>query len=117
MVEIRGSKISKSEVLLKMDKMEIDRIRNAVINNLKNEATLTVQKGRNKRVTLPVTIESAHSNVFTVKVDEAAVKESPSTPRRFSFTYIDVLTNSVELVFVDGNGEEKKETVEATVEA
>ena len=97
-----------------MDKMEIDRIRKTVINNLKNEASLTVQKGRNKKVTLPVTIESAHSNVFTVKVDEAAVKESPSTPRRFSFTYIDVLTNSVELVFVDkvAAKEEKKETVE-----
>ena len=82
-----------------MDKLEIDRIRQAVKSNLNKDAILTVQKGRNKRVTLPVTIESAHSNVFTVKVDETAVKESPSTPRRFSFTYIDVLTNSVELVF------------------
>ena len=96
-----------------MDKMEIDRIRNAVINNLKNEATLTVQKGRNKKVTLPVTIESAHSNVFTVKVDESAVKESPSTPRRFSFTYIDVLTNSVELIFTTETVEKAKEAVEA----
>jgi len=110
MIKNTGSKILNLGVLLDMDKMEIDRIRNAVINNLKNEATLTVQKGRNKRVTLPVTIESAHSNVFTVKVDEAAVKESPSTPRRFSFTYIDVLTNSVELVFVDANANEIKET-------
>jgi len=109
-MENKGSKISNVGVLLKMDKMEIDRIRNAVINNLKNEATLTVQKGRNKKVTLPVTIESAHSNVFTVKVDEAAVKESPSTPRRFSFTYIDVLTNSVELIFDESD---IKETVEA----
>ncbi|MCL2740311.1 MAG: hypothetical protein FWE47_03880 [Oscillospiraceae bacterium] len=83
----------------RMDKLEIDRIRDAVRSNLNKDAMLTVQKGRNKRVTLPVTIESAHPNIFTVKVDPAAVKELPSTPRRFSFQYVDVLTNSVELVF------------------
>ena len=96
----------KERVLLIMDKLEIDRIRQAVKNNLKKDAMLTVQKGRNKRVTLPVTIESAHPNIFTVKVDPSAIKESPNTPRRFSFQYVDVLTNSVELVF-------DKELVEA----
>ncbi|GHV18583.1 hypothetical protein FACS189425_07630 [Clostridia bacterium] len=83
-----------------MDKAEIDRIRTAVVGNLSNWAMLTIQKGRNKKVTVPVVIESAHPNVFTVKVeDDAETSEWPNAPRRLSFTYIDVLTNSVELAF------------------
>ncbi|MDR1101327.1 MAG: Veg family protein [Clostridiales bacterium] len=82
-----------------MDKLEIDRIRKTITAKLKNGAMLTVLKGRNQRITVPVVIESAHPNVFTVKVEDAGTAEWTSMPRRLSFTYIDVLTNSVELSF------------------
>lgn len=86
-----------------MDKLEIDRIRAAIQDKLNKTAILTVQKGRNRKISLPVTIESVHPNHFTFKEVKSAVEEDDwGVPaREKSFTYVDLLTNSVELAFAE----------------
>ena len=82
-----------------MDKVQIDKIKQAVMENLNGEAMLKVQKGRGQTKEYPVMIEGVHPNVFTVRVSEKALSEFPGTSRRMSFTYIDLLTGSIELAF------------------
>jgi uncharacterized protein Veg len=86
-----------------MDKLEIDKIRATIQSKLKETAILTIQKGRNRKVSLPVTIESVHPNHFTFKEvrDESQDVDWAVPAREKSFTYVDLLTNSVELAFAE----------------
>ncbi|MBO8159973.1 Veg family protein [Thermosyntropha sp.] len=61
---------------------------------------LKANKGRNRIVEREGVLESIYPNIFVVKINERKVE------RRISFSYADVLTETVEL-FVYGNQDEE----------
>ncbi|MDR9756518.1 MAG: Veg family protein [Thermacetogeniaceae bacterium] len=58
-------------------------------------------KGRNRVVEREGVLESTYPNIFVIKLDEKR------TQRRVSFSYTDVLTESVELTVFRDDGEIK----------
>lgn len=75
-----------------MEKNSLLKIRKDVESCINRRVILRANKGRKRIVTREGTIESAHPNLFVVKVGN----EYGST-RRVSYTYTDVLTGTVEV--------------------
>ena len=79
-----------------VSKESMQKIRQDVESNIGLEIDIRSNVGRNKKVNKRGIIDSAYSNLFVVK-------ESDST-RKLSYSYADVLMNSLEITKVD-NGE------------
>ena len=79
-----------------VSKESMQKIRQDVESYIGLEIDITSNVGRNKKVNKRGTIDSAYSNLFVVR-------ETDST-RKLSYSYADVLMNSLEITKVD-NGE------------
>ena len=79
-----------------VSKESMQKIRQDVENYIGLEIDIKSNVGRNKKVNKRGTIDSAYSNLFVVR-------EADST-RKLSYSYADVLMNSIEITKVD-NGE------------
>ena len=79
-----------------VSKESMQKIRQDVESYIGWEIDIKSNVGRNKKVNKRGTIDSAYSNLFVVK-------ETDST-RKLSYSYADVLMNSLEITKVD-NGE------------
>lgn len=79
-----------------ISKESMQRIRQDVENYIGQEIDIKSNVGRNKKINKRGTIDSAYSNLFVVR-------ETDST-RKLSYSYADVLMNSLEITKVD-NGE------------
>ena len=79
-----------------ISKESMIRIRQDVESYIGQEIDIKSNVGRNKKVNKRGTIDSAYSNLFVVR-------ETDST-RKLSYSYADVLMNSLEITKVD-NGE------------
>ena len=79
-----------------VSKESMQKIRQDVESYIGLEIDIKSNVGRNKKVNKRGTIDSAYSNLFVVK-------EADST-RKLSYSYADVLMNSLEITKVD-NGE------------
>lgn len=74
-------------------------------NHLGERIRLRANKGRKKVVERVGVLEQTYPSIFIVKFDEAN-----SSERRVSFSYADLLTESVELVVFNDEGESKFNT-------
>lgn len=79
-----------------ISKESMQKIRQDVESYIGQEIDIKSNVGRNKKVNKRGTIDSAYSNLFVVR-------ETDST-RKLSYSYADVLMNSLEITKVD-NGE------------
>jgi uncharacterized protein Veg len=61
---------------------------------------LKANRGRNRIIEKEGVLESIYPNIFVVKLDERKVE------RRVSYSYADVLTETVELFVYDNNNNE-----------
>lgn len=64
---------------------------------------LKANKGRKKVLEREGVLEQTYPNIFVVKISEGELGE-----RRISYSYTDLLTETVELVVFDGEGQETK---------
>lgn len=69
------------------------RVRKDVENYIGEEILIKSNVGRNKKVNKRGIIDSAYSNLFVVK--------EPESTRKLSFSYADVLMNSLEITKVN----------------
>lgn len=76
-----------------LSKVESD-IKNFCIGQ---KVRLTTNKGKKKVLTKEGVIESAYSNIFTVKFEDA------QSASRSSYSYTDILTNAVEIIRCSDN--------------
>ena len=76
-----------------VSKESMQKIRQDVENYIGLEIDIKSNVGRNKKVNKRGTIDSAYSNLFVVR-------EADST-RKLSYSYADVLMNSLEITKVD----------------
>ena len=79
-----------------ISKESMQKIRQDVESYIGQEIDIRSNVGRNKKINKRGTIDSAYSNLFVVR-------ETDST-RKLSYSYADVLMNSLEITKVD-NGE------------
>lgn len=70
--------------------MTIDKIKNKVVNNLGNKVKIIYNGSRNKVEEYNGVIVETYNYIFIVRLD---------TKETMSFSYIDVLTNCIELNF------------------
>ena len=79
-----------------ISKESMQKIRQDVENYIGQEIDIKSNIGRNKKINKRGTIDSAYSNLFVVRECD--------TTRKLSYSYADVLMNSLEITKVD-NGE------------
>lgn len=77
---------------------DIFRIKKSLESDVGKKVKLRAKKGRKKAVIRQGVIEKTYPNVFTIKI----VNEDHSH-RTVSFSYIDVLTKTVELALCEEN--------------
>ncbi len=82
-------------------KQALAEIRQDLESFIGRRIKLRSYKGRNKVVEREGVLERTYPNIFVVKIDEKR------TQRRISFSYTDVLTESVELTVCREGGEIK----------
>ena len=75
------------------NKREISDIRDNLKENIGSEVVIRANTGRKRIVEKSGIIEQTYPNVFVVLLDASQEEAS----RRMSFSYIDVLTKTVEL--------------------
>jgi uncharacterized protein Veg len=71
-------------------------IRNELKSQIGKEVYLKADRGRKRFITRKGTIDAVYPSLFVIDVE---FENSPS--RKMTFTYSDVLTNTVELMIVD----------------
>lgn len=81
-----------------MTSMEI--IRDELEGQIGKKIYLKADRGRKRYITRKGTLSAVYPSIFVVELD---LENSPS--RMMTFTYSDILTNTVELMIVDDKAE------------
>ena len=84
---------------------ELVKIKAGIADNVGNKVRLKSKQGRKQIVIREGVIENTYPSIFTVKLD--IQNDVPTSDRRVSYSYADVLTKSVELVIYEPSTEEK----------
>ncbi len=84
---------------------ELVKIKAGIADNVGNKVRLKSKQGRKQIVIREGVIENTYPSIFTVKLD--IQNDVPTSDRRVSYSYADVLTKSVELVIYEPTTEEK----------
>ncbi len=84
---------------------ELVKIKAGIADNVGNKVRLKSKQGRKQIVVREGVIENTYPSIFTVKLD--IQNDVPTSDRRVSYSYADVLTKSVELVIFEPTTEEK----------
>lgn len=75
---------------------DLSKIKTNLSNNVGHKVRLKSKQGRKQIVVREGVIEGIYPSIFTVKLD--VQNDIPTTERRVSYSYADVLTRTVELV-------------------
>ena len=89
----------KKGVLFLYVQNELIKIKSGIADNVGNKVRLKSKQGRKQIVVRDGVIESTYPSIFTVKLD--AQNDIPTSERRVSYSYTDVLTKSVELIICE----------------
>jgi uncharacterized protein Veg len=77
---------------------DLFKIKKNLEDNVGQKVKLTAKKGRKKSVIRQGVIENTYPSIFVIKIDN-----EEAIDRRVSYSYIDVLTKSVEVVLCEDN--------------
>lgn len=82
-----------------IEKADIERVRNLLTENVGQRIRLTAKKGRKRVIVRHGYIKSTYPSLFVVVLD--SVSEFATGGRTVSFSYSDILINSVSVTVVD----------------
>jgi len=78
------------------DRSDVFHVRNDISKIIGSKVKLETNKGRQKSIISRGTVTNVYPSIFTVQLSEG-----PDTSRKLSFSYTDVLTNTVEITLCD----------------
>jgi uncharacterized protein Veg len=78
------------------DKSDLFNVRDDIRKIIGSKVKLETNKGRHKSVISRGVVSNAYPSIFTIQLNEG-----PDPTRRMSFSYTDVLTNSVEITLCE----------------
>jgi uncharacterized protein Veg len=78
------------------DRTDVFHVKNDIQRNIGSKVRLETNKGRHKSVVSKGVIANVYPSIFTVQLSDGA---EPS--RKLSFSYTDVLTNTVEITLCE----------------
>ncbi len=84
---------------------ELVKIKEGIADNVGNKVRLKSKQGRKQIVVRDGVIENTYPSIFTVKLD--IQNDVPTSDRRVSYSYADVLTKSVELIIYEPTEDNK----------
>ena len=82
---------------------DLVKIKSSLADNVGNKVKLRAKRGRKQVVVREGVIESTYPSIFTVQLD--IQNDIPTSQRRVSYSYTDVLTKAVELIICDPDNE------------
>ena len=77
------------------DRTDVTHVRSDIQRIVGSKVRLETNKGRHKSVVSSGVVSHAYPSIFTVQINEGA------DTRRLSFSYTDVLTNTVEITLCE----------------
>lgn len=83
---------------------DLAKIKTNLSDNVGNKVKLRAKHGRKQIIVREGVIESTYPSIFIVKLD--IQDDIPTSERRVSYSYTDVLTKAVELIICDPNEEQ-----------
>lgn len=86
---------------------DLIKIKTDLKDNIGSKVRLKSKQGRKQIIIREGVIESTYPSIFTVKLDEQ--NDIPTSKRRVSYSYTDVLTKSVELYIYEPDSDEVPE--------
>ena len=92
--------------MILLNNLELLRIKEDIESNVGQRVRLKSNRGRRKIIEREGILEKTYPNIFVVRIDENTDSE-----RRVSYSYTDVLTETVEVTVFDKNGDIKIECV------
>jgi uncharacterized protein Veg len=78
------------------DRTDVFHVKNDIQNIIGSKVQLETNKGRHKSVISRGVIANVYPSIFTIQLNEG-----PDPTRKLSFSYTDVLTNTVEITLWD----------------
>jgi uncharacterized protein Veg len=78
------------------DRNDVFHVKNDIQKIIGSKVRLETNKGRHKSVINRGVVANVYPSIFTVQLSD-----SPGSSRRLSFSYTDVLTNTVEITLCD----------------
>ena len=78
------------------DRKDVFHVRNDIQKIVGSKVKLETNKGSKKSVINQGVVSNVYPSIFTVQLSEG-----PDTSRKLSFSYTDVLTNTVEITLCD----------------
>lgn len=81
-----------------MTKAALSAIRNDLQSHVGQRVKIRAMKGRKQMLEKEGVLENTYPNIFVIRVDE------PTSVRRLSYSYTDILTDSVELFLESQEG-------------
>lgn len=78
---------------------DLNKIKSGISDNIGNKVKLKSKQGRKQIIVREGVIENTYPSIFTVKLDEQ--NDVPTSRRRVSYSYTDVLTKAVELIICE----------------
>ncbi len=82
-----------------IEKADIERVRNLLIENAGMRIKLSAKKGRKRVIVRHGVIRETYPSIFIVQLD--SISEFSNSERTVSFSYADILTKSIEILVVD----------------
>jgi len=84
------------EVNQLFDRTDVFHVRNDIQKIIGSKVKLETNKGRHKSVVNKGVVSNVYPSIFTIQLSEG-----PDPSRKLSFSYTDVLTNTVEITLCD----------------
>ena len=78
------------------DKSDVFHVRNDIQKIIGSKVKLETNKGRHKSIVNRGVVSNVYPSIFTIQLSEG-----PDPSRKLSFSYTDVLTNTVEITLCD----------------
>lgn len=85
-----------------MQKNEVLKIKEFVTNQVGNKVRIESNKRHNKSVINEGVISNVYASIFTLELSSDNNKTGRASKRTVSFSYTDILTNSVDLITLEG---------------
>ena len=86
----------KGEVNRLFDRTDVFHVRNDIQRIIGSKVRLETNKGRHKSVINKGIVSNVYPSIFTIQLSDG-----PDPSRKLSFSYTDVLTNTVEITLCD----------------
>ena len=93
---VRDKNYTSGEVTRLFDRTDVTHVRSDIQKIVGSKVRLETNKGRHKSVVSNGIVSHAYPSIFTVQLSEGT-----DTSRKLSFSYTDVLTNTVEITLCE----------------